>query len=78
MPHFFFDLVSDGDTKPDCDGTELPTLDDARKEAGRCVGEMIRCASTVAPPRSLYMDIRDEDGHILMTLSFGVTERQAA
>ena len=74
MPLYFFDSGTDCDQ----DGTELPSFDAARKEAGCCVGEMIRCASLTALPEQWAMNICDEGRRVLATLSFGVSTYLAA
>ena len=70
MPRFYFDIVKDGETNADADGTELPSLESARRAAGRCAGEIIAFASKHKLPERWDMNVRDDLGQVLATLSF--------
>ena len=78
MPRYFFDINADGETDPDQEGIELPDLHAARREGGCCAGEMIRCASLTGLPDRWSMNVRDEGGHVLVTLWFGMEQTAAA
>ena len=78
MMRYFFDIVKDGHLDCDQEGTDLPSLDVARVEAGRCAGEIIRCAASTALPKRWTMSIRDHHGHVMTTLSFRVSDHRPA
>ena len=70
MPRYFFH-VHDGISILDEDGTELPDLDAARKEAVCMSGEMLRDhAERFWNGEEWNLDVADEGGIVLFTLMF--------
>lgn len=60
MPLFYFDLCN-GARDPDDDGTELSGLEDARIQAVRLMGEMLRFDSRpVLDGEALSVEVLDE------------------
>ncbi len=77
MPRFFFH-VHDGATDQDEDGTELPDLTAARKEAVRLAGELLVADSAKFWDEEHWsIDIADELGLVLFTLTFFATHAPA-
>ena len=72
MPRFYFHLHNDVDV-PDDEGIELPDLDAARAHAVRqarfTFGEMAKDQGRVVLHHRI--DIEDEQGKVLGTVSFG-------
>ncbi len=77
MPRFFFN-VHDGVEMPDLEGVELPDLRSARNEAVQLSAGMLRDA-----PEQFWnhqewaVDVTDESGLILFTLTFVGTQAPA-
>ena len=74
MPRYFFD-VTDGSYVHDAVGTELAGLADARLEAVILSGNLLRDnPAAFWRAEDWQIDVKDEDGLVLFTLSFTVTE----
>ena len=74
MPRYFFHVV-DGRATMDREGTELTGLDEARTEAVRMAGEMLRySAENVWTGCPWQMTVADADGKTLFTLRFSAHE----
>ncbi len=70
MPRFHFHIF-DGRDRRDNDGTELSGFQEARLEAIRCAGEILKDdAHRIALGEDWYMDVTDEVGLILLRLDF--------
>jgi len=73
MPRYHFN-VHDGTDLPDVEGTELPSLDHARREAVRYSGCLLRDhADAFWTGEEWRMDVTDERGLILFSLMFVAT-----
>ncbi len=78
MPRFFFHLSGER-ARRDEEGFEFPDTHAAWSEAVRTCGEMIRDQyRTLEPARAWVMEVIDEDGRRVFSLSFGgsVDERR--
>lgn len=70
MPRYFFH-IHDGRSIPDQEGTELPGLQAAQKEAVKLAGEML-----ASDPAEFWncnqwqVEVQDETGLVLFTLDF--------
>jgi len=67
MPRFYFH-VPDGKAQIDHEGTDLPSLEEAEREAVRTAGEIIREGSVIG--ESWTMAIVDEKSNVLRMLNF--------
>jgi Domain of unknown function (DUF6894) len=70
MMMFYFDLQTDGAVSKDTEGTDLPDLDAARREATKAAREM--AAAAVASGNEAPVDnilITDGQGGVLATIS---------
>ena len=73
MPRYFFNLVG-SETVTDLEGTELPSLDDAREEAMRDArGIMSHAVLAGHDVSSRQIEIRNEDGLLLAVVQFSET-----
>jgi hypothetical protein len=72
MPLYFFH-VTDGQIYPDQDGTELPGLEAARREAFGLIGDLLRNKESW-DSHERRVDITDAAGQALLTLTFAVRE----
>jgi hypothetical protein len=59
---FFFDLYDDGEFFPDREGTDLPTMQAAEREAVRALGDMVGDLHKVAPKREITIEARNTEG----------------
>jgi hypothetical protein len=75
MPRYFFH-VTDGQTYPDTEGTELPGLDEARREAFRTLCELLK-NKYVSSRHDWHIDITDEADHSLLRLTISLSETPA-
>jgi hypothetical protein len=69
MPRYFFHTFN-GHPFPDMAGTELPGLGEARRQAVRTAGEIIRESGS----ESWHMEVTDGAGHAMLWLRFSVEE----
>ena len=77
MPKFFFH-VRDGQSFPDREGSELPDVREARLQAVRMAGEMLRDdRGTFWDGEEWQMEVTDAAGMTLFTLDFMATEAPA-
>ena len=77
VPRFHFN-VFDGVSDIDTEGTELPSWEEARFEAIRLAGEIIRDDSKrIAVGEDWRLEVTDETGLILFRLDFNVMEAPA-
>ena len=74
MPRFYFN-VYDGVALPDLAGVELKSWPDARFEAIRLAGAILRDeAKRIALTEDWRMEVTDENGLVLFRLDFTVLE----
>lgn len=77
MPRFHFNIY-DGISLPDRDGSELADWQEARLEAVRLAGVILRDNATrIALGEEWRMEVTDETGLILFRLDFNVLEAPA-
>lgn len=77
MSRYFFHLV-DGGLDPDREGTELPSLQDAKREAVRLAGGMMRDDPALFLDRGEWsVEVNDEAGTLLFIFNFFATEAPA-
>ena len=69
MPRFFFH-IHDGREIRDQEGTELPSIDEARKQAVRTAGEMLRDHDDFWTGDVWTMNVVDERGITVCVLNF--------
>jgi hypothetical protein len=70
--------VRDGSDFPDPDGTELTSIHAARVQALTSAGEMLRDAGKGGVfGKEWTMKVTDQDGLVLFTLDFQLTESRA-
>jgi hypothetical protein len=72
MPRYFFH-VTDGQTYPDHEGTELAGIEAAREEAFGVIGDLLK-KKVIQDSHEWRVDITDAAGHSLLTLSFNLHE----
>jgi hypothetical protein len=65
MPRYYFDFQDAESVTIDETGEELPTIERARKEALRAVGEAARDFSRQRGAGVLAVEVRDDSGPIL-------------
>ncbi|WP_311044661.1 DUF6894 family protein [Rhizobium sp. NLR10b] len=78
MPRFYFNVVSDTGTVVDPDGSELATIEDARREAvqdARALMSQAILSRKDISARKIY--ICDEQGSLLLIVPFADTIRSA-
>jgi hypothetical protein len=78
MPRFYFHVVSDTVAVVDLEGSELATLDDARREAvqdARALMSQAVLAGKDISARRIH--ICDEQGGILLIVQFAETTRRS-
>lgn len=74
MPRFHFNIY-DGVNLLDPTGTELPGWDEARSEAVRLAGDVLKdSAHRIALGEDWRMEVTDDTGLILFRLDFSVLE----
>jgi hypothetical protein len=72
MPLYFFDITDIGKTWPDSEGTELASLEKAREEALRTLGEIVKDKLPDGDHRDFTIDIREGDGASLLSASLSL------
>ena len=78
MPRYFFHVL-DGSGLRDHDGTDLSDQKDARVQAVRMAGAMIKDdAKSFLVTQEWHMDVADEADLVLFSLHFRVTSRSAS
>ena len=75
MPLFFFDLVDNGHSVPDEDGTQVADIEQARVEALRTLGNIATNELTKSGHDDLQVSVRDENGQVVLTASLLVERR---
>ena len=78
MPRYFFHTFN-GHPFPDMDGIELPGLEEARRQAVRTAGEIIRDSGSESWRRpDWHMEVIDGVGQPMLWLRFSVEELSGA
>lgn len=72
MPRFFFDVTDSGKTSPDSEGVEFPSVDEARREALRTLGEIAKDELPDGDHRQFSIDIREGDGAPILTAALSL------
>ncbi|MEA2760615.1 MAG: hypothetical protein QOH65_3371 [Methylobacteriaceae bacterium] len=72
MPLYFFDITDTGKTWPDSEGTELASLEEAREEALRTLGEIVKDKLPDGDHRNFLIEIREGDGAPLLSASLSL------
>ena len=75
MPLFFFDLVDNGHSSPDEEGTQVVDIEQARLEALRTLGNIATNELTKSGQDDFQVSVRDENGHVVLTASLLVERR---
>jgi hypothetical protein len=68
MTRYYFDVVEDGRTSVDTEGTELPDANAARVEATLALAEIARDALPGTRRKEITMTVRDQYGGPRFTL----------
>ena len=76
MQRFYFDLTDRGDVFGDPDGTELASLDDARREALRTLAGIIRDEFPTRQRGDIGINVRDEAGQIQLKAPLSIRIEQ--
>lgn len=78
MPRYFFHTFN-GHAYPDMDGIELPGLGEARRQAVRTAGEIIRDSGSESwHGPDWHMEVTDDVGQAMLWLRFSVEELSGA
>jgi hypothetical protein len=72
MPLFYFDVIDDGAFARDEEGTELPDLDAAEREAATTAAEIGRDRLPIAPNHIVIIEVRNEHGQRVLTVTVGL------
>jgi hypothetical protein len=72
MPRYFFDYVEDGRAIPDPDGGDHEDLQHARQEALCALGELAKAHLVESDHKEFQMQIRAQDGEVLLTASLSL------
>jgi hypothetical protein len=71
MPRYFFHVVAGADKVPDLEGSDLPNLDAARKEALEDArSHMSNAILSGWDISGRMVEIRDQDDNLLLTVAF--------
>ena len=65
MPRYFFDVTDSGETSRDSDGVEFPSLEAARQEALKTLGEIAKDELPDGDRREFSIRIRDGERSLL-------------
>lgn len=75
MPRYFFHRA-DGSTDRDKDGTELPSLDQARKEAVVFAGETLKFKPEILWDGGEFrVEVEDTEGDLLFVLKVSAVDK---
>lgn len=72
MPRYFFDYVEDGRPVPDPDGGDHQDLEHARLEALFALGELVKAQLSESDQRDFQMQVRSQDGQVLLRASLSL------
>jgi len=78
MPRFFFDLLENGTLIEDEEGMLLPDLAVAKHEAAETAAEIGRDRLPEGALPSVTVDVRDENGDSLLSVTVSLTVTQPA
>jgi hypothetical protein len=65
MPRYFFDVTDSGETSRDSEGVEFPSLEAARQEALKTLGEIAKDELPDGDRREFSIRIRDGERSLL-------------
>ena len=66
MPRFYFDIREGNRLVPDEDGLEFPTVNEARDDASRTLGQMMKEAMPDGQHHDLAVEVRGDDKRPLL------------
>ncbi len=78
MPHFYFDVREGDSFTRDPEGLELESLDAAEYEAAKGVAEIGRDQLPKGRCREVTVEVRDEHGERVLTVTVSMTVRREA
>jgi hypothetical protein len=61
MPRFYFDIRDGESFVPDEDGLEFPTINEARDDASRTLGQMMKEAMPDGQHHDMAVEVRGDD-----------------
>jgi hypothetical protein len=67
MARYFFDIHDGPLSGRDTDGQDIPSLEDAKREALRALWEMSGDLLHAGSPNRLMIDVRDESGTVVLS-----------
>ena len=72
MPRYFFDVTDSGKVSVDMEGVEFDSLEDARGEALRTLGEIAKDELPDGDHRQFSIEIREGDGAPVLSASLSL------
>ena len=72
MLRYFFDVTDTGIVSADDEGTELASIEEARREALQTLGEIARDELPDGDCREFVITIREGDGPVILTASLSL------
>ena len=66
MPRFYFDIREGNRLVPDEDGLEFPTVNEARDDASRTLGQMMKEAMPDGQHHDMAVEVRGDDKRPLL------------
>jgi hypothetical protein len=73
MPQYFFDYMDGTRAYPDDEGADLPDLNEARAEALRAIGGIVKGKMPDGDRRDFQISIRENSGPVLMVVSLALS-----
>ena len=74
MPRYFFHVIDRGADR-DLEGSDLPDVKAAKREARRCVGTMMSDAAMISdPPDEWHVEVADPSGLMLFRVDASVID----
>ena len=73
MPRYFYHITN-GTRHHDDEGTELPNLEEARRQGMEAAGEMVNNDPHIWRHKDWNIEIADAEGQTLLTLLFSLRE----
>jgi uncharacterized membrane protein len=78
VPHFYFDVRDGNNFTRDDVGVEFDTLDAAKFAAATAAAEMGRDRLPKGDAREVTIEVKDEKGFLLLTVTVAMTVRETA
>jgi len=78
MPRFYFDLRENGSFTEDEEGTLVPDIDAAQKEAGRGINEMALHKLSDSGIRYMTIDVRDGNGDTVLSVTLTLDVKRSS